>query len=236
MKTTYIISDNKSVLDWLETQDIENPILTQELDISILTLGDHVIGKLPIHIVSDINEKGAHYGHIITDSKNKPTIKWFTVSPINKPKLGETCRPILESELVTWDTDDENPIPYPIKIEKSGNTSIYVSVGEYDNPMPGLCLNIEIDRGVPTVHIAGDLEADNAMHIHSGDDGIYLAPDIGNFKNAPVNQWSYNQSSSYFVPIERDQDALIGYRKSISEQSKLEETIQSEEADNNLNF
>ncbi|EHB0494735.1 hypothetical protein ACSHM0_001840 [Escherichia coli] len=60
-------------------------------------------------------------------------------------------------------------------------------------------LILEIDRGVPTLHI--DTGSDSLLHIHAAHNGLVLIPDSPShgFENAPVDRFSYN-SPSLWVP------------------------------------
>jgi len=93
---------------------------------------------------------------------------------------------------------DEEQLPEEDKqsflVKVSANSDLQCEVvDESGTPCFGLIL--EIDRGVPTLHI--DTGSDSLLHIHAAHDGLVLTPDAPNhgFEDAPVDRFSYNSPS-----------------------------------------
>ncbi|HAX7126926.1 TPA: hypothetical protein JTN94_003726 [Escherichia coli] len=99
-------------------------------------------------------------------------------------------------QLGATELPEEDCQPYQVKVSTDNNLQCEV-VDESGTTCFGLIL--EIDRGVPTLHI--DTGSDSLLHIHAAHDGLVLTPDAPNhrFEDAPVDRFSYN-SPSLLVP------------------------------------
>lgn len=97
---------------------------------------------------------------------------------------------------------NEEPLPeedsqsFQVKVSADSDLQCEV-VDKTGTPCFGLIL--EIDRGVPTLHI--DTGSDSLLHIHAAHDGLVLTPDAPSrgFEDAHVDRFSYD-SPSLFVP------------------------------------
>lgn len=91
---------------------------------------------------------------------------------------------------------EEDCQPYQVKVLVDKNVQCEVA-----NETGETCFGftLEIDRGVPTLHI--DTGSDSLLHIHAAHGGLVLTPDAPSqgFEDAPVDRFSYN-SPSLLVP------------------------------------
>ena len=65
--TTYLVSRHPASVEWIEQQGFTINHFLNHFDDTHLTQlkpGDIVMGILPMQIVADINQKGAHYYHL----------------------------------------------------------------------------------------------------------------------------------------------------------------------------
>lgn len=96
------------------------------------------------------------------------------------------------------------------EVEESGDErsySVVASIGNQsclefmdENGDPCFGLMIEINHGVPAVHIDID-GGDSTLHIHATNGGLVLTPDdLGaRFEQAEMNRFSYNDRASLFI-------------------------------------
>lgn len=97
-------------------------------------------------------------------------------------------------------TEVEEPgdeTPYSV-VASIGNQTRFEFIDSLGNL--SLSVMIEIDHGVPTVHIS-DNEPDNTIHMHASPEGMVLMPDCSasRFWPAPVNRYSYHQDGAVVV-------------------------------------
>lgn len=86
----------------------------------------------------------------------------------------------------------------PHKLTAIIGNQIYIDV-EKDEDNYRLGVIIEIDKGVPTVHIATE-EDSNIIHIHCVDHNLIITPSSDvQFSNADVDKFSYNSNTSLSV-------------------------------------
>lgn len=122
------------------------------------------------------------YALLMPESKTTPSAMNLTLQDW---QLGETQLP------------EEDCQPYQVKVLLEEKNLQCEVVNESGTTCFGLIL--EIDRGVPTLHI--DTGSDSLLHIHAAHDGLVLTPDAPShgFEDAPVDRFSYN-SQSLLVP------------------------------------
>lgn len=61
----YLVSRHEAVKQWLTKQGIRVDKRIEHLDINQINTCDEVIGNLPIHLIEQLNSKGASYQHIV---------------------------------------------------------------------------------------------------------------------------------------------------------------------------
>ena len=64
--TVYFVSGHGGAIEWAARRGIE-AVAIRHLDISTIESGDMVIGTLPVHLVAEINARGARYLHLSMD-------------------------------------------------------------------------------------------------------------------------------------------------------------------------
>lgn len=98
MKKTVFVSRHKATVEWAKYHTLDVDLWLEHLDDTThLNEGDHVIGTLPINMVSKLNAKGVKYSHfgltVPHDLRGKeltmsellvcnPTLQAYTVVPI----------------------------------------------------------------------------------------------------------------------------------------------------------
>ena len=60
----YFISRHAGAVDWAKQEGFAVDRQLAHLDIGLVQAGDVVLGTLPIHLVAEVNERGAAYFHL----------------------------------------------------------------------------------------------------------------------------------------------------------------------------
>lgn len=95
----------------------------------------------------------------------------------------------------------DDAIPYDTKISRHGE-QIFVDLSRAGLPIA--CIQVEINNGVPAIHVGDGIET--AVHMHFADRGIVIVPDSESFATAPVSRFSYNQEGGIVVPWDDSMD------------------------------
>ncbi|WP_305910575.1 hypothetical protein Q9L42_020685 (plasmid) [Methylomarinum sp. Ch1-1] len=83
-------------------------------------------------------------------------------------------------EFEDWDKevrkDDE---PYAVEVTHNSMSphNIAISVGNSDDDRPELEVLVEVNKGVPAVHVGGALYDDMDLHVYSTNEGLFIASD-----------------------------------------------------------
>lgn len=64
--TAYLVTGHAGAIEWAARQGIE-AIHVPHLDPAAIRAGDVVIGTLPVHLIAEINARGARYLHLALD-------------------------------------------------------------------------------------------------------------------------------------------------------------------------
>lgn len=64
--TAYLVTGHAGALEWAARQGIEATHVPH-LDPTAIRAGDVVIGTLPVHLIAEINARGARYLHLVMD-------------------------------------------------------------------------------------------------------------------------------------------------------------------------
>lgn len=218
----YIVSRHHGAIEWirqaLEKENISTNSQAQEIKQlthftpETIQWGDTVIGLLPINLIAQINALGGQYGHLSMDLKESDRgkeltihdmnalnarIEWF--SAIKTDHINANGISLFKSFLKDWDVDLKDRQSYPISINRSSN-AIDVSFGNGEDKTPNLSLFIEVNKGVPAIHISDTFYGDMQLHLHATQDGLYISPETNTpLEPADKNHFTYNQSNSLFI-------------------------------------
>ena len=91
--------------------------------------------------------------------------------------------------------DDERQV-YQVTVQVGNQTAIEIVDAQGE---PSLGVMIEINHGVPAVHIDAD-GSDSLVHIHKAQGGIVLTPE-SKFQQAEVDKFAYNETNSLRVVL-----------------------------------
>lgn len=62
--TTYFISRHSGAIAWAILQGFQVDQQLAHFDVSVVNVGDMVLGTLPINLVAEVNQRGARYFHL----------------------------------------------------------------------------------------------------------------------------------------------------------------------------
>lgn len=98
---------------------------------------------------------------------------------------------------------------YDVSVERIGE-NIYTTLLAHGVEIARVM--VEIDRGVPTVHVSDTL--DHALHLHLAHGGFVITPDSDGilFKPAPIDTYSYDVRGSLLVKPKGSAPALSDVR------------------------
>ncbi|NWG32777.1 MAG: CRISPR-associated protein Csx16 [Rhodocyclaceae bacterium] len=65
--TTFFISRHPGASEWAASQGLTIDQPLEHLDANLVSRGDVVIGTLPVHLVAEVNARGARYFHLTLD-------------------------------------------------------------------------------------------------------------------------------------------------------------------------
>ena len=208
-KNAYIIGLNPSVADKLIQRSIvKEVVLVDQLDSARLQPGDVVIGDLPVPVAANLARQGVHYGFLAATDKPDTEIQWFNVSTVSLP-LNTSSQSLYDGIFTDWDEDREDQQSYSISVvdEKLG-INVLVKKGTDSETQPAINVYFEVNKGVPAIHVSATEFGDNNLHIHSADDGLYVTPEqLEEIIEAPVNEFSYDQPGSFYIPVDRTLEA-----------------------------
>ncbi|WP_419653085.1 hypothetical protein, partial [Thiolapillus sp.] len=66
---------------------------------------------------------------------------------------------------------------YDIEVHPRDGASLDICVTHRQYPSFGMSLIVEINQGVPCIHVSNDVMGDNALHLFATQEGIAVAPD-----------------------------------------------------------
>jgi CRISPR-associated protein Csx16 len=84
---TYFVSRHEGAKEWARRRGIEAELISHLVPAQIKS-GDVVLGTLPIHLVAEINERGARYLHL--ELPLKADMRGVGLSADDMEKLGAT--------------------------------------------------------------------------------------------------------------------------------------------------
>ena len=130
-------------------------------------------------------------------SEQFPQQVYALLTPESHTTSSEMRLTLQDWQLGEAEIPEEDCQPYQVKVLAENKNVQCEVTNETGTTCFGLIL--EIDRGVPTLHI--DTGSDSLLHIHAAHDGLVLTPDAPShgFEDAPVDRFSYN-SPSLLVP------------------------------------
>jgi len=98
---------------------------------------------------------------------------------------------LVESKIKDWDESSDGE-EYAISLEKT-ESNFGVEIGSIDSDKPQLTLTIEIDKGVPSIHVGSQIGGDIGLHIHSDENGLNIVPENQNQVETVKNKLTYEQ-------------------------------------------
>ena len=91
---------------------------------------------------------------------------------------------------------------YRIKIEASQRDQQYfITCVNESKPYFGADIFIEINGGVPCLHISNVINGDNVLHLFFTDEGIAVVPEVDTERPIPVSTSRYYPGSQGFSPF-----------------------------------
>jgi CRISPR-associated protein Csx16 len=65
--TTYFVSRHAGAIEWANQEGFRVDKQLNHFDPQLIKTGDTVFGTLPINLVAELNQRGAHYFHLLLD-------------------------------------------------------------------------------------------------------------------------------------------------------------------------
>ncbi|CAM3836979.1 hypothetical protein VRRI112168_02480 [Vreelandella rituensis] len=92
----------------------------------------------------------------------------------------------------------DDALPYDIQVHKLGE-QLFITMTRFG--LEVACLSVEVDKGVPTVHL-GD-RYDMGAHLHFAHGGIVITPDSKDeaLEPAPKDRYSYEDANARLLPM-----------------------------------
>lgn len=96
---------------------------------------------------------------------------------------------------------DADGIPYEVEVKRNGE-QIYALMSRFGVEVASLIL--EVNKGVPALHIGDGFE--NNLHVHFAHGGAVITPDIPGtgWGPAPVDRYSYEGTESCLMPLQHE--------------------------------
>lgn len=97
----------------------------------------------------------------------------------------ESPKPVYRSQMLDWRIPEGEEVEatergrYTLNIEETAGdgNQLVLTITPEDKKNPGLEVLIEINRGVPCLHITNDIFGDTVLHLFSGKDGVAIVPE-----------------------------------------------------------